>query len=479
MRSSASSFLARPDARALVAKGCATPDHVIRTKPTALFFDPVVDASADASEHLRDAAAVTIAFENAVTAYQAEYDAYFDTNIAAKKITKQKLDSVPCVVLVPGLGIVSVAATKKEAAIAADIYEHTISIMVGAERVGAYSPASMSDLFDVEYWSLEQAKLKKATPAALARSVALVTGAASGIGLATAALFLENGAHVVLVDRDEAALLKSTAALARKYGSALSLIPGDVTRAADVAAAFAHAVRTYGGVDVVVSNAGNAPEGLLHEASGAEKLRASLELNLLSHNTVLGEAVAIMRLQRQGGCLIVNASKSAFNQGPGFGPYAVAKSALVSLVRQYAVDLGEDRIRVNAVNADRIRTGLFAGGVLESRAKARGLSADDYFKSNLLKREVTAAGRGRSIPLPCDGKEHDRMRRHGRWWERRRVSALSAREVRVCGRAARSRLRESREIAFAGTPCGPRLRGAVSAGRHALSLRRQRAIFEP
>jgi NAD(P)-dependent dehydrogenase (short-subunit alcohol dehydrogenase family) len=157
-----------------------------------------------------------------------------------------------------------------------------------------------------------------------------------------------------------------------------------------MAAAFRLAASTFGGVDVVVSNAGAAPEGRLDTPQGDEALRHSLETNLLAHNLVSSLAVETMRLQRRGGCLLFNASKAAFNPGAGFGPYAVAKAALVALMRQYAIDLGRFQIRANAVNADRIRTAIFAGGVLESRAAARGLSVDEYFRSNLLAREVTA-----------------------------------------------------------------------------------------
>ena len=132
-----------------------------------------------------------------------------------------------------------------------------------------------------------------------------------------------------------------------------------------------------------------------------------------------------MMAQGRGGCLLFNASKSAFNAGPGFGPYAVAKSALVALMRQYAVDLGPSGIRSNAVNADRIRTRLFAEGVAESRAKARGLSPDEYFRANLLGREVDGDRRGRRFRLPGDRARHDRMRRDGRRRKRGGISALT------------------------------------------------------
>jgi NAD(P)-dependent dehydrogenase (short-subunit alcohol dehydrogenase family) len=265
---------------------------------------------------------------------------------------------------------------------AADIFEHAIHVITEAEDVGTYSPVSREDLFDVEYWSLEQAKIKKQADAALGRRIALVTGAASGIGKATVEKLLELGAHVVAFDRSAPTL---------KERAELVTVMGDVTDANDVALAVRCAARTFGGLDIVVSNAGSAAEGRLDTVDGDEALRRSLELNLLSHNLVAGAAADVMRQQGRGGVLLFNASKSAFNQGPGFGPYSVPKAALVALMRQYAVDLGRFGIRANAVNADRIRTGIFSGGVLESRAAARGISVDEYFRSNILSREVTAA----------------------------------------------------------------------------------------
>jgi rhamnose utilization protein RhaD (predicted bifunctional aldolase and dehydrogenase)/NAD(P)-dependent dehydrogenase (short-subunit alcohol dehydrogenase family) len=353
------SFLARSNVDDLVARGCATPDHVIRIKPWPLVVGPNDD------------------LDRAIAGYRARYDAYFADAARAKNVERTKLDPWPRIVLARGVGICAVGRTKKDAEIAADVYEHTIDVIERAETIGSYSPVGLSDLFDVEYWSLEQAKLKKATPLPMSGRVAVVTGAASGIGRATAETFERLGAHVVSCDR--------TPMPERRYAIAC-----DVTRNDDVERAFDHAVTTFGGVDVVVSNAGSATEGKLEDEAGADALRSSLELNLHAHVNVARAAVARMRLGRRGGALLFNASKSAFNQGPGFGPYAVAKAALVALMRQYAVDLAKDGIRSNALNADRIRTNLFGEGMAEARAKARGLTVDDYFRANLLAREVTA-----------------------------------------------------------------------------------------
>ncbi len=374
-------FFDRLDTHDLVQRGCATPDHVIRTKPTALLL---------ARPEYGDATAFAALMEREIAEYAARYGRYFAEMCTTKNVTRTKLDPWPRILLLPRVGILAVGKTKKDAEIAADIYEHTIRVMTDAEQVGRYSPVSLGDLFDVEYWSLEQAKIKKEPELPLARQIALVTGAAAGIGKATVSLFLELGAHVVACDRNGDALDVLTAETHVKKRQQLVTCVTDVTSREAVSGAFTLAARTFGGVDIVVSNAGDAPEGRLDSAEGDEALRRSLETNLLSHNTVATCAAETMRLARRGGCLLFNASKSAFNPGPGFGPYAVAKAALVALMRQHAVDLGRFGIRANAVNADRIRTGIFAGGVVESRAAARGLSVDDYFRSNLLAREVTA-----------------------------------------------------------------------------------------
>jgi rhamnose utilization protein RhaD (predicted bifunctional aldolase and dehydrogenase)/NAD(P)-dependent dehydrogenase (short-subunit alcohol dehydrogenase family) len=374
-------FLARADAHELVAKGCATPDHVLRTKPTALLVrEPRYGLAGE----------LTAQLESAIESYARVYDAYFEDMSRTKGVTKKKLDPWPRVLLLPGLGACSVASTAREADIALDIYEHTIDVMSTASAVGHYEPCSRADLFDVEYWSLEQAKLKPPARDPLSRAVALVTGAASGIGRSTAVRLLAAGAHVAMLDRDGAGLGAAAAEIGKGKMDRVLAIPTDVLEVAQVRSAVAAVVREWGGIDVVVSNAGTAPQGMLDTDAGEAALRSSLEINTLAHLTVARSAVDVMTTQGHGGCLLFNASKSAFNPGPGFGPYAVAKASLVALTRQYAIDLGPRGIRSNAVNADRIRTQLFAGGVLESRAQARGLSVDDYFRSNLLAREVTA-----------------------------------------------------------------------------------------
>jgi rhamnose utilization protein RhaD (predicted bifunctional aldolase and dehydrogenase)/NAD(P)-dependent dehydrogenase (short-subunit alcohol dehydrogenase family) len=378
-------FLTRPDAEKLSSIGCATPDHVLRTKPTALFLRDL-----PFGDDPESAGRMTHQIEQATIEYARRYDAYFYEMCAAKSVTKTKLDPWPRVILVPGVGVCAVGKTLVESRIALDVYEHTIQVMTDAAVVGAYAPVGPSDLFDVEYWSLEQAKLKKGVDPLLGGAVAVVTGAASGIGLATATRLLALGAHVLLVDRRADALRDAEATLGRWAGASVASYVADLTQPEEARAAVSATCRAFGGVDVVVSNAGDAPEGDLATEEGEARLRTSLETNLLTHNHVARAAVDVMKAQGRGGCLLFNASKAAWNPGPRFGPYAVAKAALVALMRQYAIDGAKWHLRANAVNADRVRTALFADGVAESRAAARGIPVDAYFRSNLLEREVTA-----------------------------------------------------------------------------------------
>jgi NAD(P)-dependent dehydrogenase (short-subunit alcohol dehydrogenase family) len=254
-----------------------------------------------------------------------------------------------------------------------------------AEATGEYRSISDFDMFECEYWPPEQAKVARQREPPLAGQVAAITGAGGAIGAATARAFAAAGAEVALLDVNEAAAREKADAI----GDDALAVACDVTHEASVRAAFARIAETFGGVDIVVSNAGAAWQGRIGEVDEAV-LRKSFELNFWGHQRVAQAAARLMLAQGTGGCLLFNVSKQAVNPGPNFGPYGLPKAATLFLVRQYALDYGADGIRANAVNADRIRSGLLTDDFIKSRSAARGLSEKDYMSGNLLGREVTA-----------------------------------------------------------------------------------------
>jgi rhamnose utilization protein RhaD (predicted bifunctional aldolase and dehydrogenase)/NAD(P)-dependent dehydrogenase (short-subunit alcohol dehydrogenase family) len=354
-------------------RGVVTPDHIIRTKNTPLLV-PAPEAG-KLDDFARDV-------KTAVNRFVADYDAYFSRENAAVGGIKTKLDPMPRVVLVPGIGLFGLGRSAKDASIAGDLAENTVKVVTDAEAIGRYDPLPECDLFALEYWSLEQAKLKGRVVKPLTGQVALVTGAGA-IGAATARALAADGAAVAVLDID-GALVENVAAEVKGLG-----LLCDVTKPDQVARAFAAVCERFGGVDILVSNAGAAWQGRIGEVSD-EVLRKSFELNFFAHQTVAQAAVRVMLKQNTGGVLLFNISKQAVNPGQNFGPYGLPKAAAMLLMRQYALDYGAEGIRSNGVNADRVRSGLLTDEMIAARSKARGLSEADYMSGNLLHAEVLA-----------------------------------------------------------------------------------------
>jgi rhamnose utilization protein RhaD (predicted bifunctional aldolase and dehydrogenase)/NAD(P)-dependent dehydrogenase (short-subunit alcohol dehydrogenase family) len=360
----------------MASRGVSTPDLSIRIKTGPMVL-PAPDATG------LDGYKAVIA--ERVAKFAENYTTYFTQNDARDDIKRIMLDPMPRLTLVPGLGMFGHGRTLKDARIAADVGEMWIEAARDAESIGRFQPVSKPDLFDLEYWSLEQAKLAGAKAKPFTGQVAVVTGGAGAIGAATAKAFAREGAHVVVLDLDG----DRAAVVAKSIGNQSIGLACDVTDVASVRAAFDAAVTTYGGVDIVISNAGAAWESPIATMDDA-LLRKSFELNFFSHQSVAQNAVRIMKEQATGGVLLFNASKQAVNPGANFGAYGLPKAAALFLSRQYALEHGKDGIRSNAVNADRIRSGLLNDEMIANRSAARGLSVKDYMGGNLLGLEVTA-----------------------------------------------------------------------------------------
>ena len=283
------------------------------------------------------------------------------------------------------MGLFGLGKTLRDARVTADIATTTAEAVLQAESIGCFESISEDEVFGIEYWDMEQAKVKKVRHDVFAGKVAMVTGGAGAIGMATAKAFMERGAEVAILDLDSESLEKAK----EKLGPDVLAVACDVTDRSSVSESFRKICQMFGGVDIVVSNVGAAFQGKIGDLPD-ELLRKSFELNFFSHQAISQEAVAIMRKQGIGGNLLYNVSKQAVNPGPDFGAYGLPKAATLFLMRQYALDHGRDGIRANGINADRIRSGLLNDDMIASRSKARGLSQEEYMAGNLLKLEVTA-----------------------------------------------------------------------------------------
>jgi rhamnose utilization protein RhaD (predicted bifunctional aldolase and dehydrogenase)/NAD(P)-dependent dehydrogenase (short-subunit alcohol dehydrogenase family) len=366
-------FFARDDVAELAARGVATPDHVIRTKNLPLLL------TAEIVKGKKQAMA------RAVDDYVADYTNYFQRNNARSSDPKTMLCPAPELAWIEGLGIVGMGRTARAAAIAADLAEQNIAAMSMGEDTGGFHPVDEARLFDMEYWPLEQAKLGKAKLPAMAGRVVMVTGGGGAIGLATAQGFADQGANIFLVDLEEAALSRALAILGGDHAGIALDITGDGAAQAALKACIAR----FGGLDILVSNAGAAWTGEMAVLDDA-LLRKSFELNFFAHQTFSKAAAGVFETQGRGGQILFNVSKQAVNPGKGFGAYGIPKAATFFLLRQLALELGPLGVRVNGINADRIRSGLLDADFVSERARARGIDEETYMAGNLLRREVEA-----------------------------------------------------------------------------------------
>jgi NAD(P)-dependent dehydrogenase (short-subunit alcohol dehydrogenase family) len=351
-------FAQHADVSRISQQGPATPDHVIRTKRT-----PMLGTDLDR--------------------YAAEYKHYFDEHAPKAREPKTMLDPAPRVVLDPGFGLAAAGRTAKDAAIVAEIYDHTIDVILRSEALGGFEALSSRDIFDVEYWDLEQAKLKKGgKPPAFAGEVSLVTGAASGIGKAAVAAFLARGAAVVGLDLDPG--VESLHTRPDFLG-----LRCDVTDDKQVATAIARAAVAFGGVDMLVLNAGIFPASRKIADLPMEEWRKSMTVNLDANMLLLRGCHPFLKLAPRGGRVVVIGSKNVPAPGPGASAYSASKAALNQLARIAALEWGVDGIRINTLHPNAVfDTGLWTEEVLAQRAKQYGMTVEAYKRNNVLRIEV-------------------------------------------------------------------------------------------
>ena len=353
-------FARHADIKRISQQGPATPDHVIRTKRLPLLG--------------RD-----------IGAYVEQYKAYFAEHAPHAKEPKTMLDPTPRVVLDPTWGLCTVGRTAKDAAIVRDIYDHTMDVILRAEALGGYRALSARDLFDMEYWDLEQAKLRKGgKPPVFTGEIALVTGAASGIGKACVDALLARGAAVVGLDINPA--------IATLYDKpAFRGIHCDVGDEAQRVAALEDGVRAFGGLDMLILNAGIFPPGRRIAELDDNEWRRVMSINLDANLALLREAHPLLKLAPCGGRVVVIGSKNVPAPGPGAAAYSASKAALNQLARVAALEWGGDGIRINSLHPNAVfDTGIWSEDVLKARAAHYGLSVDEYKTNNVLKVEVTS-----------------------------------------------------------------------------------------
>jgi rhamnulose-1-phosphate aldolase/alcohol dehydrogenase len=374
-------FCSREKLEHLVSLGTSCPDHFLRTKVRPLLLDTAVDAPVEE---------VVARLGELHAQYREEYAAYYRRY--ATEGTPAMRGADPAIVLVPGVGMFSFGADKQTARVAGEFYVNAINVMRGAEGVSTYQPVSEADKFAVEYWQLEEDKLKRRPkPKALAGKVAFVTGGASGIGLATARLFAEHGANVVVADLDAGRCSE----VAADIGSADVAVgvAVDVTDPGAVQAGIDAAVLAFGGVDLVVNNAGITRAGSLSDTSVEDW---DLQYAIMTRGSFLVSKAAepVLRAQRLGGDIINVCSKNAVFAGPNNVAYSSAKAAQAHMVRLLAAELGEIGVRVNGINPDGVvrGSGIFSGGWGASRAETYGVPEEDlgkyYAQRTVLKVEV-------------------------------------------------------------------------------------------
>jgi NAD(P)-dependent dehydrogenase (short-subunit alcohol dehydrogenase family) len=353
-------FAQHKDVASFATRGPATPDHVLRTKRA-----PMIG---------RD-----------LESYSNSYKKYFEKLSKKSKQSLTMLDSAPRIILDNELGLLTIGKTATETRIAEDIYRHTIEIISRAEKLESWQALPDKDIFEVEYWDLEQAKLRKAgSSPEFQGEVVLITGAASGIGKACIEAFLKRGAAVVGLD------LTPTISTLFNRADYLGIVC-DITNEKAVKDALAQTVKRFGGLDMLVLNAGIFPASKMISKLPLDEWQKVMRVNLDANVTLMRETHPLLKLSPKGGRVVVNASKNVPAPGPGAAAYSAAKAALTQLARVAALEWGSDNIRVNILHPNAVfDTGIWTREILEKRAKSYGLTVEQYKTNNVLHSEVTS-----------------------------------------------------------------------------------------
>lgn len=378
-------FVNSRDLRPLAALGTSCPDHFLRTKirPLVIEFDPAKP----------DVDAVIARLADDIAAYRVGYQAYYDS--CKHPDSPAIRDPNAVVYLMPGVGMFTFAGDKATARISSEFYVNAINVMRGASTVSSYVGLPAQEAFDIEYWLLEDLKLQRMPkPKALAGHIALVTGGAGGIGRATANRLLREGACVVLADIDETALASANDELAKAYGKDfVRPVLINVTSEDQVIAGFAETAVEFGGIDILVSNAGLASSAPIEETTLA-LWNKNMDILSTGYFLVSREAFRLFRVQKIGGNVVFVASKNGLAASPNAAAYCTAKAAEIHLARCLALEGAEAQIRVNVVNPDAVLRGskIWTGEWKEQRAAAYKMSTDDleehYRSRSMLKRSV-------------------------------------------------------------------------------------------
>ncbi len=389
-------FCQRDDVKSLATRGPATPDHIIRTKQFPLVRVRNQPASKSTTKSASEPAG-EIATD--VAAFASDYKKYFERN-HSRHTDLTMLDPAPRVVLDSDLGLLSAGKSIADCKIASDIYQHTIAVIDDSEALDTYVALAESHLFDVEYWELEQAKLRLGNTASggsadLTGQVALVTGAASGIGKAAANALANQGAAVAGID------INPDVATTFDHRNWLGL-PADVTDPDALAAAYVGAVEAFGGIDIVVLAAGIFGPAAPVSELDLEQWQRTLDINLSSVANTLKHAHQYLRLSPAGGRVVLVGSKNVPAPGTQAGAYSASKAGVTQLGRVAALEWAADNITVNTIHPDAVfDTGLWDDDLVEQRASSYDMTAEQYRKRNLLSREITSADVGQLIAQLC------------------------------------------------------------------------------